>query len=72
MKATVTVTAYVSTMQEVELPDNFDVNDENAMYDLAHSEHIQSCLRDNVEDCLRENCEVVYINNEDTDEVLYE
>ena len=72
MKATVTVTAYVSTMQEIELPDNFDVNDENAMYDLAHSEHIQSCLRYNVEDCLRENCEVVYINNEDTDVVLYE
>ena len=66
----VIVNAYVSTMQTVEVEDDFDVNDDNFMYDLAHSDHIQGCLRDNVEDCLRENAEVVLIADEN--ECYYE
>lgn len=68
----VVVNAYVSTMQEVEVRDDFDVNDDNFMYDLAHLDKVQNCLRDNVEDCLRENSEVVMISDAETDECYYE
>lgn len=68
----VIVNAYVSTMQTVEVEDDFDVNDENFMYDLAHSTPIQEGLRGNVEDCLRENAEVVLISDAETDECYYE
>lgn len=71
-RVNVIVNAYVSTMQTVEVKDDFDVNDENFMYDLAHLDHIQGCLRDNVEDCLRENVEVVLISDAETDECYYE
>lgn len=68
----VIVNAYVSTMQTIEVKDDFDVNDDNFMYDLAHSDLIQEGLRDNVEDCLRENAEVVMISDAETDECYYE
>ena len=68
----VIVKAYVSTMQTVEVKDDFDVNDDNFMYDLAHLDLIQKGLRDNVEDCLRENSEVVLISDAETDECYYE
>lgn len=68
----VIVNAYVSTMQTIEVKDDFDVNDDNFMYDLAHSDLIQEGLRDNVEDCLRENAEVVMISDVETDECYYE
>lgn len=68
----VIVSAYVSTMQSVEVKDDFDVNDDNFMYDLAHLDAIQKGLRGNVEDCLRENAEVVMIEDAETDELLYE
>lgn len=68
----VIVSAYVSTMQTVEVKDDFDVNDDNFMYDLAHLDLIQKGLRDNVEDCLRENAEVVLISDAETDECYYE
>lgn len=71
-RVNVIVNAYVSTMQTVEVEDDFDVSDENFMYDLAHSDHIQGCLHDNVEDCLRENAEVVLISDTETDECYYE
>lgn len=71
-RVNVIVNAYVSTMQTVEVEDDFDVNDENFMYDLAHLDHIQDCLRDNVEDCLRENAEVVLISDAETEECYYE
>lgn len=71
-KIKVVVNAYVSTLQEVEVRDDFDVNDDNFMYDLAHLDKIQNCLRDNVEDCLRENSEVVMISDAETDECYYE
>ena len=60
----VIVSAYVSTMQTVEVKDDFDVNDENFMYDLAHLDHIQGCLRENVE--------VVLISDAETNECYYE
>lgn len=68
----VIVNAYVSTMQTVEVKNDFDVNDDNFMYDLAHLDFIQEGLRNNVEDCLRENAEVVMIEDAETDELLYE
>ena len=68
----VVVNAYVSTMQEVEVSDDFDVNDDNFMYDLAHLDEVQYGLRGNVEDCLRENAEVVMISDAETDECYYE
>ena len=72
MKVMVTVNAYVSTMQEIELPDDFDVTDENAMYELAHSEHIRQCLMDNAEECINCNREVSHIYDTETNEVIYE
>lgn len=71
-RVNVIVKAYVSTMQTVEVKDDFDVNDDNFMYDLAHLDLIQKGLRDNVEDCLRENSEVVLISDAETDECYYE
>lgn len=71
-KIKVMVSAYVSTVQEVEVRDDFDVNDDNFMYDLAHLDKIQNGLRGNVEDCLRENAEVVMISDAETDECYYE
>lgn len=68
----VIVNAYVSTMQTVEVKDDFDINDDNFIYDLAHLDLIQKGLRDNVEDCLRENAEVVSISDAETDECYYE
>lgn len=68
----VMVIAYVSTLQEVEVSDDFDVNDDNFRYDLAHLDKVQNGLRDNVEDCLRENSEVVMISDAETDECYYE
>ena len=68
----VLVNCYVSTQQEIEVEDDFDVNDCNALYDLAHDDFIQSCLLDNVDDCLRENSEVICIEDIETDEVIYE
>ena len=68
----VMVIAYVSTLQEVEVSDDFDVNDDNFRYDLAHLDQTQSSLRDNVEDCLLENSEVVMISDAETDECYYE
>lgn len=68
----VIVNAYVSTMQTVEVKDDFDINDDNFMYDLAHLDLIQKGLRNNVEDCLRENAEVVLISDAETDECYYE
>lgn len=67
-KIKVMVSAYVSTVQEVEVRDDFDVNDDN---DLAHLDQIQNGLRGNVEDCLRENAEVVMISDAETDECYY-
>ncbi len=67
----VMVSAYVSTVQEVEVRDDFDVNDDNFMYDLAHLDQVQKGLRGNVEDCLRENSEVVMISDAETDECYY-
>ena len=72
MKVMVTVNAYVSTLQEIELPDDFDVTDENAMYDLAHSEHIRECLMDNAEECIELNREISHIYDNETGEVIYE
>ena len=72
MKVMVTVNAYVSTMQEVELPDDFDVTDENAMYELAYSEHIRQCLMDNAEKCINRNREVSHIYDVETNDVIYE
>lgn len=68
----VIVNAYVSTMQTVEVEDDFDINDDNFMYDLAHLDLLQEGLRDNLEDCIRENAEVVMIEDAETDELLYE
>lgn len=71
-KLQIIVSAYVSTMQTVEVADDFDVNDDNAMYDLAHSESVQKQLRENAEDCIKENAEVVSMVDVETKEVFYE
>lgn len=68
----VIVNVFVSTMQTVEVKDDFDINDDNFMYDLAHLDSIQEGLRNNLEDCIRENAEVVMIEDAETDELLYE
>lgn len=68
----VTVGVYVNTMREIDVKDDFDVNDKDFLYDLAHVSHVEDCLRNNFEDCLRENAEVVMIEDAETDELLYE
>mgnify|MGYP007057705427 CR=1 FL=1 len=68
----VTVGVYVNTMREIDVKDDFDVNDKDFLYDLAHVSHVEDCLRNNFEDCLRENAEVVLISDAETEECYYE
>ena len=70
MKVWIKVETVISTMQEVDIPEDFNVNDEKAMNELAHNDFIQSCLQDNISDCLYDNSEVVLIETDD--KTLYE
>lgn len=65
MKVKVRVSAYVSTVAELELPDTFDVTDMDSIENLAYNELIQSRLMDNAEDCIKANSEIEYVQQID-------
>lgn len=67
----VIVYAYVSTMQEIEVADDFDFKDEKEVQKLADSGFIEDCLMDNAEDCIKSNKEVCYIEDSETGDVIY-